>query len=239
MTEPLLIGTCMLAVVFTAEWVDGARHSPARAPPGWAIVAACMTRYEAWPICAALLGLALLALLRRGAAARRRRSRRACGVAHLPGDRAGPVQRQQPLDDRHLVRAGRVLRAGERGARQRRARVRAGARERRICCRERAWVWPAYVGLALIGVASCATRDRAPLLLVLALAGAAMLPVVRLLSGAPAADPLRPAAGGRLRGDHRGRDRHCCGSRCGSSPRRLVLGWALTQSSPVRPHARR
>ncbi|MGH9371246.1 MAG: hypothetical protein ACRD15_06930, partial [Vicinamibacterales bacterium] len=56
MTEPLLIGTCLLAVVFTAEWVDGGATLPPRRA-GWAIVAACLTRYEAWPICAALIGL--------------------------------------------------------------------------------------------------------------------------------------------------------------------------------------
>ena len=55
MTEPLLIATCMLAVHVTAEWV--AARAPLRSrAAGWAIVAACMTRYEAWPICAALIG---------------------------------------------------------------------------------------------------------------------------------------------------------------------------------------
>ncbi len=125
MTEPMLIGTCMLAVMYTAEWVAARGLSGSRAA-GWAIVAACMTRYEAWPICAALLGLACAGAAPPGAAARRdapaHRSRRA-----LSGDRVGPVQRQQPVDDRHLVRAGRILRARKRGPRQRRPCVRAGA----------------------------------------------------------------------------------------------------------------
>ena len=42
---------CMLAVMCTAEWVASRGESGSRAA-GWAIVAACMTRYEAWPICA-------------------------------------------------------------------------------------------------------------------------------------------------------------------------------------------
>ena len=67
MTEPLLFGTCLLAVNLTAKWIDdGARNANAA---GWAIVAACMTRYEAWPFTAALLALALLVLLRRGTGA--------------------------------------------------------------------------------------------------------------------------------------------------------------------------
>ena len=36
------------------------------AAPGWALAAACLTRYEAWPITAAALALALAVLLRRG-----------------------------------------------------------------------------------------------------------------------------------------------------------------------------
>jgi hypothetical protein len=65
MTEPLLIGTCLLAVQFTGEWIAaGAPLPPRRA--GWAIVAACMTRYEAWPVCAALIAGAGAVLVRRG-----------------------------------------------------------------------------------------------------------------------------------------------------------------------------
>jgi hypothetical protein len=67
MTEPLLFGTTMLAVALTAAWIDaGAEGWPAGA--GTAIAAACLTRYEAWPITAALVLLAWLALVRRGPA---------------------------------------------------------------------------------------------------------------------------------------------------------------------------
>ena len=64
MTEPLLFGTTLLAVALTAEWLDrGAQGWPRSA--GLALVAACMTRYEAWPICGSLVALALAVLLRR------------------------------------------------------------------------------------------------------------------------------------------------------------------------------
>ena len=66
MTEPMLFATTLLAVTFTCEWLDGLR-SPAAA--SLALAAACMTRYEAWPISAAIVALAPLVLLRRGAPA--------------------------------------------------------------------------------------------------------------------------------------------------------------------------
>jgi hypothetical protein len=65
MTEPLLFGTTLLAVMLTANWVDAGAPAQRQAP-GLAIVAACMTRYEAWPICATLLVLAWVVLIRRG-----------------------------------------------------------------------------------------------------------------------------------------------------------------------------
>ena len=67
MTEPLLFATTMLAVTFTREWLDGIR-TPAAA--GLALAAACLTRYEAWPITAAVVGLTLVVLVRRGAGLR-------------------------------------------------------------------------------------------------------------------------------------------------------------------------
>ena len=92
MTEPLLFGTTMLAVELTRRWAaddaesaepDAAnsdapsthdarsgriadprdRRSPAA---GLALAAACMTRYEAWPVAAALIVLAGAVLMRRG-----------------------------------------------------------------------------------------------------------------------------------------------------------------------------
>jgi hypothetical protein len=63
LTEPMLFATTMLAVAFTGEWLDGVRTSTAG---GVALAAACLTRYEAWPITAAVMTLSLLVLVRRG-----------------------------------------------------------------------------------------------------------------------------------------------------------------------------
>jgi hypothetical protein len=82
MTEPLLFGTTFLAVMLIAEW-SAKLQLPAspRAPlaprasslaprpsaaAGWACVAAVLTRYEAWPVIGAAIVLAFVVLLRRG-----------------------------------------------------------------------------------------------------------------------------------------------------------------------------
>src|SRR5436190_13061149 len=48
MTEPLLFATTVIAVMLTTRWVDADGAVQPRAA-GWALIAACLTRYEAWP----------------------------------------------------------------------------------------------------------------------------------------------------------------------------------------------
>jgi len=84
MTEPLLFGTTFLAVALTGEWCVSIPNSttpnsqatpnsplprPATGAAGWACIAAVLTRYEAFPIVAAAIGLAFVVLLRRGLSA--------------------------------------------------------------------------------------------------------------------------------------------------------------------------
>ena len=69
MTEPLLLGLVLLAVADTYRWVqDGRERLPLRL--GLALAAAAWTRYEAWPVIAALAGLAGAAWWRQGRQAR-------------------------------------------------------------------------------------------------------------------------------------------------------------------------
>ena len=67
MTEPLLFALSSLVVLHLAQWVmaDSIRI---RAAAGWTIAAACLTRYEAWPIAGAAMAIAALVKWRRGAA---------------------------------------------------------------------------------------------------------------------------------------------------------------------------
>jgi len=65
MTEALLLGLTTLAVALVLEWAED--PVPRRLlMAGAAIVAACLTRYEAWPVTAALLALSACVLWRNG-----------------------------------------------------------------------------------------------------------------------------------------------------------------------------
>lgn len=60
MTEPLLFALCALLVMLLTDWAMSAAPEAPRAA-GWTIVAACLTRYEAWPVVGAAMALAGLA----------------------------------------------------------------------------------------------------------------------------------------------------------------------------------
>lgn len=182
MTEPLLTATTLLAVYCTASWVDRGGPLPPRAA-GWAIVAACMTRYEAWPICAALIAFAALALLRRGhgvahtvkACARlalypaialalfSANSRWTTGTWFVPGGFFVPENKA----------LGNASLAFEQ------------VRESAYQLSGTAWVWPAYAAAAVLGLTFLASRRKAPLVLVLSLAAAALLPWYAYYGGHP------------------------------------------------------
>ncbi len=182
MTEPLLFGTTLLAVTLTAKWLDRGAPAWPRAA-GLALVAACMTRYEAWPICGAVIVLALAVLLRRGtpfAAA-------ALAVARLAAYPAIAVVLFL-LNSRWTVGAwfissgffvaendalGHPLLAWDQ--------VREGVHR----LSGPALVWPAYAGAALVAWTFARSRARASLVLVLALAAAAALPWYAYLAGHP------------------------------------------------------
>lgn len=79
MSEPLLFGTTFLGIALTAQWIirvqsrdeGDARAGATGEPPGtraagWALVAAALSRFEAWPIIAALLVLTVVAFVTAG-----------------------------------------------------------------------------------------------------------------------------------------------------------------------------
>jgi len=182
MTEPQLFGTCMLAVALTARWVERGAPLPPRAA-GWAIVAACMTRYEAWPVCGALIVLAGLVLLRQGCPAAHAfrgcarlavypavalvlfsaNSRWTTGTWFVPSGFFVP-------DPESL---GSIGRSWEH------------VRHSVYALSGTAWVWPAYAGTALIAGAFAKSRRHAPLVLLVALAAAACVPGYAYYQGHP------------------------------------------------------
>ena len=76
MTEPLLFGLVLLSISLVYDWVEVSTKAGlpavargatrARAKAGWCLVLACLTRYEAWVVTAAVLLLGGIALWRRG-----------------------------------------------------------------------------------------------------------------------------------------------------------------------------
>src|SRR5262249_49648997 len=58
MTEPLLIALTTVAVAMLIAWAANPLSSDARIV-GWAFALACLTRYEAWPVTAGALVLAI------------------------------------------------------------------------------------------------------------------------------------------------------------------------------------
>lgn len=182
MTEPLLFGTTMLAVTLVAEWID-------RDAPGWphaaglAVTAACMTRYEAWPITAAIVGFGLIVLLRRG-------------VAPMTALRAGARLSVYPAVAVILFAMNSRWTTGEWivstgffvAENEARGQGWLAWRQVRIGTYQLSgWmlVWPAYLAAVLIVVEFLRSRARASLLIALALAASAALPWYAYFNGHP------------------------------------------------------
>jgi hypothetical protein len=82
MTEALLMGLSLLAITHIYEWVEGDGISSSW-PGGAALALACLTRYEAWPIAAAVVPVTAIVMRRRGVP-RWVVARRVCGLAMYP-----------------------------------------------------------------------------------------------------------------------------------------------------------
>ena len=181
MTEPLLFGTTLVAVALVADWVDrGAPDWPRAA--GLAVAAACMTRYEAWPVCATLVALAFAVLLRRGTTPRAA----TMAIARLAGYPAVAIALFL-LNSRWTVRLvcqRRVFCCGERCDRPA-ATLLGSGNEGVYRLSGPALVWPAYGGAALIAWTFTRSRSLASMVLVLALVGAAALPWYAYFEGHP------------------------------------------------------
>ena len=65
MTEPLLLGLTTLSLALLGRWIDS-NTVRVRTSAGLAMAAACLTRYEAWPVTALALVVAVAASWRRG-----------------------------------------------------------------------------------------------------------------------------------------------------------------------------
>ena len=187
MTEPLLFGLSLFSIAATAAWLDASPPSEGRRRttlPGMALAAACLTRYEAWPVTAAVVVLAFAVLVRRGVPAARAvgevarlaawpavavlvfamNSRWVVGAWFVSGNFFVPENVEamgHPMVAWRQVRDGLTELAGP------------------ILTRS------GFAGSALILWAWARSASRAPLLLLLALFAAAALPVFAYVQGHP------------------------------------------------------
>ena len=181
MTEPLLFGVTLLAVALTATWLD--RDAPSARGPGLAIAAACMTRYEAWPICAAIIALSFVVLIRRG---------------HAPSSALRSVARLAAypaiailvflLNSRWTVGSWFIssgFYVAENEAMGLPLVAWDQVREGLYRLSGAATVWPAYAAAATVVFVFVRSRQRASIVLVLALAAAAALPLYAYYQGHP------------------------------------------------------
>ncbi len=86
MTEPLLFALSSLVVLHLTQWALS-ESLPVPRAAGWTIIAACLTRYEAWPIVGTAMALAAWVKWRRGA----RLAQVAASMARLARYPAGAV----------------------------------------------------------------------------------------------------------------------------------------------------
>jgi hypothetical protein len=183
MTEPLLFATTSAALALTAAWIERDLTRWPHAASAM-LAAACLTRYEAWPITACAVALTGAVLLRRGQPARRActaclqlalwpsvaillfvvNSRWTIGAWFVS---SGFFVAENTAALGHPLVALRQVRDGLYGV--------SGT----------GLVWSAFAGAALVIVAFVRSRARAPLALVLALAGAAALPCYAYVLGHP------------------------------------------------------
>jgi hypothetical protein len=182
MTEPLLFATVMVSIALTTRWLHDTGR-PASAA-GVALAAACLTRYEGWPIAAAIVGIAVGVLIRQG-------------VPVTTAVRAGARLAVYPaiavvlflVNSRWTVGSwfvasgffvaenvdalGHPLFAWDQ------------LREGLYRLSGTALVWSGYTGAALIVAAYIRSRTRAPLALLLAPIAAAALPLSAYVQGHP------------------------------------------------------
>jgi hypothetical protein len=183
MTEPLLFATTTAALALTASWVArGGSEWPHSA--GAMLAAACLTRYEAWPVALCAVALTALVLLRRGVSIGRT-AVQCLQLAAWPGLAIVLFL----INSRWTVGAwfvsagffvpeniealGRPLIAWQQ------------VREGLYRISGTGLLWSAYAGGALIVLVFVRSRARAPLLLLFALAGAAALPWSAYMQGHP------------------------------------------------------
>jgi hypothetical protein len=182
MTEPLLFGTTLVSVAVTARWIDLGAGLPPHAA-GWALVAACMTRYEAWPISAALIAGACVAMVRLGHSVPSAIRKSAALAAYPVFAILLFMANSRWTTGYWLVSSGFYVPENE--AQGRPALAWDQVLEGLHGLSGAATVWMAGVGALLLTIAFARSRARATLALVLCLGASAALPFYAYVQGHP------------------------------------------------------
>ena len=182
MTEPLLLALVALATALTHRWLaSDPRHRSIW--PGLALIGACLTRYEAWPIAAALVGLAGLAVLWRDRDPSRA-VRVAARLAIYPAIAVvGFLCLSRSTVGEWFVTGGFFVPDNP-------------ARHRPLVALGEVWwglrqvvgtttIWVALVGVIAATLTALLRRKRAPVVVAFALAACAALPWYAFVSGHP------------------------------------------------------
>ena len=183
MTEPLLFATTMAALALVVAWIDGGAVRWPHAA-GAMLAAACLTRYEAWPIAGCAVAITGAVLLRRGASPGRALAAclelaawpAAAIVLFLINSRwtvGAWFVRDGFFVAENTAALGHPLVAWEQ------------VREGLYRVSGTGLVWSGFAGTALVVSAFVRSRVRAPLALLLALTGAAALPCYAYMQGHP------------------------------------------------------
>jgi hypothetical protein len=182
MTEPLLLALTTLSIALLSRWVES-NGQGRRTPAGVALAAACLTRYEAWPVTAFALFLAVAALWRRGVALPSA-CRRVAGLAAFPAVAGIAFLAQSRLTvGRWFVTDGfYIVDNPDMGRPFKTVGSIWWASHHFVGYAALLW---AVAGAAAVLVTGLRTRTRASGLLVLALAGSAALPWYAFFSGHP------------------------------------------------------
>jgi hypothetical protein len=182
MTEPLLFGTTCIAVALTGAWLERGAPLPPNIP-GLALAAACLTRYEAWPICGAIVLLAAAAQLRRGA--RAVDVVRSCGwLVVYPAAAVFMFLANSRWTTGEWFVSGSFF-VPENAALGQPRLAWDQVMEGLYQLSGRATVWVAWTAGAVILIAFFRSRSRSSAVLVLALSGAAVLPWFAYMNGHP------------------------------------------------------
>ena len=183
MTEPMLFGLTALQVCLLTHWVMNGSIDDRRRSIGWVTVMACLTRYEAWPITGCALAASAYAWWRRGAPVLKILRAHAWLAVYPLMTVAGFMLLSRITVNEWFVSGGFFVPELEM-----KGNLSVGYEkivEGTTLLAGSRLVWFAQISVAVIVLLGLWRRERAPMIVPLALFGAAALPIAAYYAGHP------------------------------------------------------